>query len=175
MFPDRSFDLEPFKSLTHYLLLHNVLLPQTVIHLIQEDLPNLSRIDAIDTMKSSAHYGNILHYNEDSPAVRDVVEKLAAVIARNQALYDEYERSGSSLGFNQWVRDKRQSRSGLSRSAGSTSIKQEEMPNILKSVDPGDVIDLTIDEVVKPEQTEGAIRGMGNDLNDNVIDLTLDD
>jgi len=66
----------------------------------------------------------------------------------------------------------RQSHSGLPKS--TTSIKQEEMPDILKSTDLGDVVDLTIDGVVELEQKEVAIHGVSNDL-DNVIDLTLDD
>lgn len=142
LFPDRSFDLAPFKPLVWSDLIHKVLLPEAVVQLIGDDLPNLDRAGAINTMKLSAHFGNVLHYNEDSPTVRDITKKLAAVNSRINTLYDEYEMSQSSLNFNQWVQE-RQKQLDV-----DLVIKQEETDmgsSADKSVEL-EIIDLTLDE-----------------------------
>jgi len=133
----------PFQPLSWSDVIHKVLLPEAVICLIVEDLPHLNRTGAIDTMKLSAHYGSVLHYNEDSPAVQDITKKLATTYARSNALYDKYESSQSSRSFNQWVH-------GMEKKSDSDAvIKVEEInssgPNTHTSDDP-EIIDLTIDE-----------------------------
>jgi hypothetical protein len=129
MFPDQSFDSASFKPLTYYSLIHNVLLPEAVVFLIRDDIPHLSRNDAIKTMTGSMHFGNVLHYNEDSPAVQDVTKKIAGVMACNLALYDEYEASKSLLApLIKW------------------GIKQEPVEPNFRIATPSDVIDLTIDD-----------------------------
>jgi len=142
LFPDRSFDLAPFKPLVWSDLIHKVLLPEAVVQLIGEDLPNLDRAGAINMMKLSAHFGNVLHYNEDSLTVKDITKKLAAVNSHVNTLYDEYEMSQSSLNFNQWAQE-RQKQLDV-----DLVIKQEET-DMGSSADKSvefKIIDLTLDE-----------------------------
>lgn len=133
LFPDNSFNLAMFKPLTWFDLIHKVLLPEAVIQLIIEDLPHLDRAGAIDTMKSSTHYGNVLHYNEDSPAVREITQKLAAINSRTNTLHDKYGTQSSS---------------GFNRLDGDLVVKQEEAQPSFgadKRVE-FEIIDLTLDE-----------------------------
>jgi len=142
MFPDRSFDLTPWKPLSWYGVVHDVLLPETVVQLIQDDMPRLDRTRAISTSRNSLHYGNILHYNEDSLVVREVARKIADCMGRNTALYDEYEKSGSSLNFNDWVQE--------GKRAAMEVVKQEDIELGIGTWHQGevhsDVIDLTLDD-----------------------------
>ena len=55
MFPDNTFDVTPFHPLDFHAFRTKVLLPEAGILLIQQDLPHLSRKDAIKTMEIVSH------------------------------------------------------------------------------------------------------------------------
>ena len=57
MFPDNTFDVTPFHPLDFHAFRTKVLLPEAGILLIQQDLPHLSRKDAIKTMEDSQPLG----------------------------------------------------------------------------------------------------------------------
>jgi hypothetical protein len=57
-------------------------------------------------MLDSTCYGNIQFSKEDSLAIRNINKKITETMARNNALYDEYEVSGSLLSFGMWAKER---------------------------------------------------------------------
>jgi hypothetical protein len=82
MFPDRSFDIELLKPLSWHAVIHEFLLPEAVVSLIQEDFPQLPCKSANETMLDSTHYGNIWFSKEDSLAIRNINKKITETMAR---------------------------------------------------------------------------------------------
>ena len=69
MLPDNVFDLQPYYPLTYNILMHEVLIPETVTNLIMEDL-TVSRQVAVATMHDSQVFENTMHpLNDDSQHV----------------------------------------------------------------------------------------------------------
>lgn len=145
MFPDQSFDLEPLKPLSWHAAIHDFFLPEAVVLLIQEDFPQLPRESAIETMLDSTRYGNIRFSKEDSLAIRNVTKKITDTMARNNALYDEYEVSGSLLSFGMWAKERTKAGTFV-----SPSVKVEaSSPQVtISALTADNVIDLTHDESI---------------------------
>ncbi|KAH9950852.1 hypothetical protein B0H21DRAFT_671456, partial [Amylocystis lapponica] len=64
LFPDLSFDLAPWKPLHYQAVLTEVLVPETTVHLIQEDLLQ-GWDDAMQTLRESCKYGNFLYPGDE--------------------------------------------------------------------------------------------------------------
>ncbi|KIM77021.1 hypothetical protein PILCRDRAFT_12382 [Piloderma croceum F 1598] len=77
MFPDNTFDVTPFHPLDFHAFRSKVLLPEAGILLIQQDLPHLSRKDAIKTMENSQLLGAEMHPGENSPHINAIMERTA--------------------------------------------------------------------------------------------------
>lgn len=76
MFPDESFDINPFHPLSYQTFRNEVLLPEAATLLIQHDLPHLNHKAAINTMWASQKLGTLLHPGVDSPFVDVLIEKV---------------------------------------------------------------------------------------------------
>lgn len=146
MFPDNSFDIMPFKPLAWDSFLRIVLLPETAIRLIQDDLGgDLSSATA--TLQRSRVFGTMIHpLDSASTQVEEIRRKITSVISRNEAYYRLWIYSKSTMGFNDWVLDQ--------RAIGTRQrIKEEE---------------------VDSQMDTGKGRPVVNSATANVIDLTED-
>lgn len=76
MFPDGSFDINPFHPLSYETFRNEVLLPEAATLLIQHNLPHLNHEEAINTMQASQKLGTLLHPGVDSPFIDALIEKV---------------------------------------------------------------------------------------------------
>lgn len=102
MFPDGTPELDN-RKLTWNSLIHDVLLPEVVVQLIQQDFPTYDRATAIETLQESSQYGNIRFHNGDSVNVQRVQQRVADVMRRSNDLYDNWKASNSTDAFETWV------------------------------------------------------------------------
>lgn len=72
LFPQATLDLKFFQPLSYETLIHDVLLPETAVALIRQDL-KLDRDDAIETMRKSQNFGSELHPGDDSIHVKNII------------------------------------------------------------------------------------------------------
>ena len=79
MFLNNTFDVTLFHPLDFHAFCTKVLLPEAGILLIQQDLPHLSRKDAIKTMENSQPLGAEMHPGENSPHVNAIMERTARI------------------------------------------------------------------------------------------------
>ncbi|KII92429.1 hypothetical protein PLICRDRAFT_122581 [Plicaturopsis crispa FD-325 SS-3] len=115
LFPDGGFDLTPFKPVPWATLIREFLLPETLLLLIQGDLP-VDPTKAANILVKSSKFGRVLHPGADSDSVQAVQRLIADTVARNLAAFDEYEASGSQAGFNLWFKE---------REGGADGVKEE--------------------------------------------------
>jgi hypothetical protein len=107
LFPDQSFDLKPFHPLSWKAIIHDVLLPETVVYLIQDDL-QLSRAEALKTLRTSAQYGSLQFPGDDSEHVAKAHADVRRIMDREKVRYRLWVDSRSLLGFNDWVHEQTQ-------------------------------------------------------------------
>jgi hypothetical protein len=74
LFPLGSFDLTPFGPISWNLIISEILLPETAVSLIQQDL-KLPREDAIKAMRESQRMGSHLHPGDDSEHVDNAIRR----------------------------------------------------------------------------------------------------
>jgi hypothetical protein len=104
MFPDRSFDMTPFKPLSWATLIRDVLLPETAIYLIQDDL-TVDRAHAEDILIASQRFGRIFHSSEENPIIDDLISKTTRITQIEEARHRLWNASQSTLTFNAWVKE----------------------------------------------------------------------
>lgn len=79
MFPDHSFDVTPFTSVTWSSFRNYVLLPEATTLLVQQDISGIDRDRAIDIVKESREYGTLLHPDAEGPHIDDLLQRVAEV------------------------------------------------------------------------------------------------
>jgi hypothetical protein len=104
MFPDRSFDMMPFKPLSWTALLRDVLLPETAVCLIEDDL-GVDREHAEDILKASQRFGRIFHSSDENPIIDDLISKTTRITQIEEARHRLWNASHSTLTFNAWVKE----------------------------------------------------------------------
>lgn len=78
-----KYDLIKFKRLSWDTLIQKVVLPETVVRLIQEDL-RISREEAIATFRESGFFGNLMHPGDDQSRFHALQSKVAGMFGRAQ-------------------------------------------------------------------------------------------
>jgi len=79
MFPERDINLEYFSPLAWSSLLHEFLLPEVAVLLIQQDL-GLGREAAIAILHESRRFGNAMHpMEEENPVVQSLTQRYCPV------------------------------------------------------------------------------------------------
>jgi hypothetical protein len=78
MFPNDSFDVTPFRPLDYRTFREKVLLPEIETILIQQDLPQLDRADAIRTLHTSQEFSTLLHPGTNSYHVDDAIRRVTS-------------------------------------------------------------------------------------------------
>ena len=106
-FDKTSYELRNLRPLSWDSVIRDVLLPEIVTRLIQEDL-GLSRADAIHTFLDSDTFGKLMHPGDDSAALDDIQAKVTKMFKQAQADLTAWENSGSTLDFNVWVKAQRE-------------------------------------------------------------------
>jgi hypothetical protein len=88
LFPDDSIDLQLYRPVPWKSLIHDVLLPETAVALIQEDL-GFTREKAIKTMRKSQLFGSILFPGDDSPHVQALIKYTHSTTRKGIGVKDE--------------------------------------------------------------------------------------
>jgi hypothetical protein len=94
MFPNDSFDVTPFRPLDYRTFREKVLLPEIGTMLIQQDLPQLDRADAVRTLRTSQEFGTLLHPGTDSCHVDDAIRRVTSrnkIVGEGRAMKKEDE------------------------------------------------------------------------------------
>lgn len=87
LFPDQSFDLALFAPLSWGAVIHDFLIPETALLLIQDDL-HISQSASIRTLRQSRVFGTIMNSSDkESSAVLDVWLRTTNESHQNEALF----------------------------------------------------------------------------------------
>jgi hypothetical protein len=105
MFPQSSFDIS-FQPLSYKVLVHEVLLREAAVLLIQQDL-SFDRANAIKTLTRSQAFGAILHPDDDISHIQAIIDKTTKATQRQEALFRQWKASNSTISFNGWVREQK--------------------------------------------------------------------
>jgi hypothetical protein len=139
MFPDTpdTFDPTIFQPLTYTLIIHKVLVPETAVRLIQEDLGLTS---GLTVLQDSYQLGLVLHpQNDDCKFFSRAVELITESHRRGQAAVKLWEASGTKLDFESWMQQEKVTEEQM-------PIKSEPIEHQIPVKSAQEVIDLTLED-----------------------------
>ncbi|EPQ50067.1 hypothetical protein GLOTRDRAFT_97252 [Gloeophyllum trabeum ATCC 11539] len=126
LIPDGQIDLTRAKPLSYNALVSEVLLPETTVRLIQEDL-SLQRADAIDVFHDSSRFGSVAHPGTgEDPHIDNIQMMLSSIMALVSSDLEEYQNSQSALGFEDWIGLRADVRFGRSSTDNGTQASTAE-------------------------------------------------
>ena len=103
MFPEGSFDIT-FQPLSYKTLIHEVLVREAALLLIQQDL-GFDHVKALKTLTSSEGFRTMLHPGDDSPHIQAVIDKTTKATQLQEALFHMWKVSDSIESFSNWLRE----------------------------------------------------------------------
>jgi RTC4-like domain len=103
MFPEGSFDIA-FQPLSYKTLIHEVLVREAALLLIQQDL-GFDRVKALKTLTNSEGFGTMLHPGDNSPHIQAVIDKTTKAAQHQKTLFRMWKASNSVESFSDWLRE----------------------------------------------------------------------
>jgi hypothetical protein len=101
MFPEGSLDIT-FQPLSYKILIHEVILREAAVLLIQQDL-DFDRAQAMRTLICSQGFGTMLHPGDNSSHVQAAIDKTTRSAQRQETLLRLWKSSDSIESFKDWV------------------------------------------------------------------------
>ncbi|KAJ7781695.1 hypothetical protein B0H14DRAFT_3585742 [Mycena olivaceomarginata] len=146
MFPDTEVLLKTFHPLTYDIAIREILIPETVTRLIQQDL-GLGPEDTIAILKQSYTFGITLHPGDDDcEFYMAAMHSISRSHRRTEWLLRVWEAEGAALGldFESWLRKQM----NLEQGVKTEPVEQHILPRLPPPppLGPRMVIDLTRDD-----------------------------
>ncbi|KAJ6497906.1 hypothetical protein C8R45DRAFT_926497 [Mycena sanguinolenta] len=139
LFPESPDLLEALHPLTYDILLREILIPETTIRLIQDDL-HVSPENVIGILKSSHNFGPALHPADDNcPIYERALNCIADSHCRAEWALSIYESSGSDLPFDMWLQKQKVTKE-------TAKVKTEPKEGKLVWAKTSEIIDLTLED-----------------------------
>lgn len=101
MFPEGSLDIT-FQPLSYKILIHEVILQEAAVLLIQQDL-DIDRAQAMRTLIRSQGFGTMLHPGDNSAHVQAAIDKTTRSARQQETLLRLWKSSDSIESFKDWV------------------------------------------------------------------------